>query len=144
MALIRQLEMGYYKSTEEGNRLLTHLASQSGWADHVITRLAITRSLSESTPPPAIIDKGGKEKRKELRGVTLFGSKEDSAFLPWCVAMITEHAGEIPRDDSHASELIIAHWHRGLLLVSAELEQHKGEFGNLLVAMARRAAASMT
>jgi hypothetical protein len=102
--------------------------------------LAITRSLGDKTKPPVPVDKGGKEKRKELRGVTLFGSKDDPAFLPWCVAMITEHAGQALQDDTEASGLILAHWHRGLELLTAELADHKGEFGSLLVALARRAA----
>lgn len=138
MPLVRQLVISRYKSTEEANRLLSTLAAKSGWHDHVISRIAITRSLGEPSQPPPITSE---RKGKELRGETLFRSSEDSAFLPWCVAMIAEHAGEAFRDDDHAIELVIAHWHRGIDLLSKELEELKGDFNELLLSLARRASA---
>lgn len=138
MPVIRHLEISRYKSTEEANRQLSALSRASSWPDHVITRLAVTRSLRDPAPPTAANRdrKGG----KELRGETFFRSTQDSAFLPWCAAMVAEHAKRAFRDDDDALELVVAHWHRGLSLLEEDLNRADGDFNAFLIGLARQAA----
>jgi DNA sulfur modification protein DndE len=138
MPVIRHLEISRFKSTEDANRQLSALSRASSWPDHVITRLAVARSLREPTEPPEVPRerKGG----KELRGETFFRSTQDSAFLPWCAAMIAEHAKRAFRDDNDAFDLVIAHWHRGLTLLEEDLSRAGGDFNAFLLGLARWAA----
>lgn len=137
MPLIRHLEISRYKSTEQARQTLNTLNQLSGLQDHVLSRLAIMRSLSETSPPPRV---SGERSGKELRGETLFRSSQDPAFLPWCAAMIAEHGGEAFEDDDRAFDLVIDHWHRGLTLLNGDLEKENRDFNALLMALARRAA----
>jgi hypothetical protein len=135
MPLTRSLEITRYKSTKEANESLTHLAQLSGWPDHMLSRLAISRSLRISTvPSPPPRDRKG----KELRGQTLFQARHDPDYLPWIAAMIAQHTGRPFRSDDEAVELILAHWHRGVDLLRADLDQHNGAFNETLLALARR------
>ena len=138
MPVIRHLEISRYKSTEDANRQLTALSRASSWPDHVLTRLAVTRSLRDPSTPPLVARdrKGG----KELRGETFFRSTQDSAFLPWCAAMIAEHAKRHFSDDADAFELVLAHWHRGLSMLEQDLEHAGGDFNAFLIGLARQAA----
>src|ERR1017187_3157465 len=91
MSLTTQLLMRRYKSTEETDKKLSGLAQQTGWRDHVISRLAIARSLREPAAPPKV---EGARKGKELQGGTLFRWQENPRILPWLVALFTEHQGK--------------------------------------------------
>lgn len=141
MPTIRWLQMSRYKSTADADRTLSRLSQASGWQDHVISRLAISRSLQDPSPPEAV---GRERKGKELRGETLFHSKRDSAYLPWVAAMIAQHAGRPFTNDDEAVEWVLAHWHRGLELLRQDLEKHAGDFNRLLLDLAREAASSLT
>lgn len=137
MPLIRHLEISRYKSTEAANRLLSKLAQASGWRDDLISRLSVARSLREKTPPDLAPDE---RKGKELRGETFFRSSQDPAFLPWAAAMIAEHTATAYEDDDEAFEMVVAHWHRGLNLLDAELDEAGGDFNTFLLGLARQAA----
>ena len=137
MSIIRRLESRRYKSSEEAKRRLDKLSHTSGWPDHLLTRLAMARSLRDSSIPVAIdLDRKG----KELRAETFFGSSDHPGFLPWCAAMIAEHAGKPYGDDDEAFEAIVAHWHRGLELLEQDLIAVAGDFHAFLVGLARNAA----
>jgi len=135
MPLIRSLELSRYKSTTSADDALSQLSGASGWPDHVLSRLAISRSLQEPPEPePAASERKG----KELRGETLFRSKQDPDYLPWVAAMIAQHADRPFRTDDEAVNLVLAHWHRGLELLVTDLENHGGDFPELLISLARR------
>jgi hypothetical protein len=129
--------MSRYKSTEDANRRLTALARAGGWPDHLVSRMAVARSLREPSSPARVTSD---RKGKELRGETFFHYAEDSASLPWFVAMVAEHAGRAYRDEDEALELIIAHWHRGLILLEEDLAREGGNIASFLIALARQAA----
>ena len=137
MALITYMGMGKYKSTEEANDTLKRLSQASGWHDHVLSRLALTRSLQDSNAPLSV---EGPRKGKELNGSTFFRANEEPDFLPWIMAMIAQHLGRPFRNDDEASDLVIAHWHRGLGLLVRDLESQSGDFQALIIGMARKAA----
>jgi DNA sulfur modification protein DndE len=121
MAIISHLKNRRFKSTEEVKHALAELGRRTGWRDDLISRLALSRSLNEAAAPP-LLDasrKGG----KELRCETLFRTTEDLAILPYYVALIVEHSAATPKSDDEVYELIIAHWHRGVLLLLKELDR---------------------
>lgn len=136
MPLIRHLEISRYKSTGQANEQLTLLSESSGWPDHVLSRLAIARSLQIPKAPDSVKAEG---KGKELRGETFFRSRQDADFLPWVVAMIAQHLGRSFKKDDEALELVVAHWHRGLQLLRDDLETHGGDFNDMILALARAA-----
>lgn len=141
MSIIRRLESRRYKSTEEANRRLSKLSHVTGWPDHVLTRMALTRSLRDpATPAPVAADRKG----KELRAETFYGSSHHAGFLPWCVAMIAEHAGRPYGDDDEAFEAVVAHWHRGIELLEQDLSSVGGDFHAFLMGLARSAAETAT
>jgi DNA sulfur modification protein DndE len=142
MGITSQLLVRRYKSTEEANTKLSKLAQATGWRDHVLSRLAIARSLREPAPPPKV---EAARKGKELRGETLFRyghdprQGHDPAVLPWFVALVTEHHGKALRSDDEAYDLILAHWHRGLDLLFNDLDESKSA-AEFIVSLARKAA----
>src|SRR5207244_4016799 len=137
MGITSQLLVRRYKSTEEANAKLSRLAQATSWRDDLLSRLAIARSLREPAAPPKV---DAARKGKELRGETLFRyghdtpqrsesqqrheaqSRRDPAILPWFVALVTEHHGKSLQSDDEAFDLILAHWHRGLDLLIADLD----------------------
>lgn len=137
MPLIRHLEISRFKSTVDVDEGLKKLSEASGWPDHVISRLAIARSLQVPKIPEHI---GSERKGKELRGETFFRSKQDPDFLPWLAAMVAQHSGKVFSNDDAAVELVVAHWHRGLLLLQKDLEKHGGDFSHALIAHVRSAS----
>lgn len=134
MPLIRHLEISRYRSTKAANEKLTRLAQASGWPDHVVSRLALSRSLQLKTRPDVVPTE---RKGKELRGETFFHSKHDSDYLPWVAAMIAQHNGCSYTSDDEAAELVLAHLHRGLDLLCDDLDQKEGRFVDVVVSLAR-------
>jgi hypothetical protein len=59
--------------------------------------------------------------------------------LPWFVALITEHHGRKPESDDEAFDLVMAHWHRGVELLSRELDEANG-IDKFVLDLARLAA----
>lgn len=138
MPLIRHLEIARYKTTKDANEKLSKLSQASGWPDHVISRLAISRSLMVSAiPDPVTADRKG----KELRGETLFHSKHDTDYLPWVTAMICQHLGRSYRDDDEAIDLVISHLHRGIDFLHSDFEQEV-DFMKMILALARKVSES--
>ncbi len=123
MPLTTQILMRRYKCTEQAGNKLTELSTKTSWRDDIISRLAIARSLRESETPPLI---KGTRKGKELQGGTFFKWQDDTAILPWFVALVAEHAGKRLQSDEEAYDLIIAHWHRGLDLLHEDLKGSPG------------------
>jgi DNA sulfur modification protein DndE len=140
MSLTTQLLMRRYKSTEEMDKKLYGLAQQTGWRDHILTRLAIARSLRDPEAPSRV---DGPRKGKELQGGTLFRWQDNPSILPWFIALITEHHGKRIASDDEAFELLLAHWHRGIDLLQQELED-AGDVDKFIVAIARKAAETAT
>jgi DNA sulfur modification protein DndE len=140
MRLTRQLEHRRYKSTEAMNQVLSLLAQKTGWRDDVLTRLALARSLREPSLPPMA---DATRKGKELRGQTFFGGVDKPAVLPWFVALIAEHAGKRIESEDEAFELIVAHWHRGMELLSKDFEDAE-RVDHFVLGLARKAAETAT
>jgi DNA sulfur modification protein DndE len=134
MPLTRLLEIARYRTTKEVNEKLSKLSHVSGWPDHIISRLAISRSLIEADAPAVV---AADRKGKELRGETLFHSKQDPDYLPWITAMIAQHLGRPFADEDEAIELVLSHLHRGIELLFAEFE-HVGDFLKIILGLARR------
>ncbi len=142
MSFTSQIMGRRYRSTEEVNATLSRLATLTGWRDHTLSRLAIARSLREPGSPPAV---PSTRKGKEIKGETLFRHTRDPregsdpALLPWFVALLTEHHGEAFATDDEAYEAIIAHWHRGLVLLVQEFDAAGGAT-EFIISLARKAA----
>jgi DNA sulfur modification protein DndE len=141
MSLTTQLLMRRYKSTEDTDKKLTDLARRTGWRDHVITRLAVARSLREAGVPPKV---DGARKGKELQGGTLFRWQENPATLAWYVALLTEHHGKQIASDDEAFELLLAHWHRGIELLVSDLADAGDDIDKFILGLARKAAETAT
>lgn len=140
MPLITRLVSTRYKSTVDAERALARLSQASGWRDHLLSRLAISRSLQVRSAP----DVPSRERKgKELRGETLLNQKHDPDYVPWVAAMIAQHAGRGFRSDEDAIDLIHAHWHRGLALLCTDLDQHGGKFSEMIISLARDVAESV-
>lgn len=134
MPLVTHLVVARYKSTKQAEEALSELSRSSGWPDHVLSRLAISRSLQIPEPPPFI---AGERKGKELRGETFFRWNQDPDYLPWVIAMIAQHLERPFKNDDEAISYVIAHWHRGLELLMADLQEFDGVFNDAMVAIAR-------
>lgn len=132
---IRTIESARYKGSMESDAWMTRLSEATSWEDHQLARLAISRSLREAGSPPTVERKG----KKQLRGETLFATRNDPDYLPWVVAMIAEREKRLLTDDE-VVECIVGHWHRGLKLLSADLDAVGGEFNDFLMGLARSAA----
>lgn len=80
-------------------------------------RLAIARSLAIPKPPP----KAG-TKTTSIKGDTLFGTGEN---LSTWVALVVEHArnAEIDMANMAITELVSAHWRRGIKLLDSEWQR---------------------
>lgn len=141
MPLIRHLGISRYRSTKEANEKMTRLAQASGWLDHVISRLALSRSLQVETTPDLVQPE---RKGKELRGDTLFRSSQDPDYLPWLAAMIAQHKGGPFKSENEAFELVLAHLHRGIDLLSSDLDDKDGRFIDVVVSYARDSGAAIS
>jgi len=137
MPLTRHLQASRFKSTAAANDILTSLSAASGWPDHVLSRLAISRSLQDPKPPDLI---AGERRGKQLRGETFFRATQDPDYLPWAVAMITQHLRRPFKNDDEAEGLLDAHWHRGLTLLERDMESHSGDFNETLLSLIREAS----
>jgi hypothetical protein len=62
-------------------------------------------------------------RRFAIRCESLFRTAEDLALLPYYVALIVEHSTTTPKSDDEVYEVIVAHWHRGVLLLLKDLER---------------------
>lgn len=82
-------------------------------------RLAIARSLANSKPPPD----SGEKTTKSIKGDTLFGTGEN---LSTWVALIVEHADNA-KIDKPITELVSAHWKRGIKLLDGEWKRSDGD-----------------
>ncbi|HJS11617.1 DndE family protein [Sphingopyxis sp.] len=79
-----------------------------------IARMAIARSLSIPSNPPAPADAGG----RSIRGETLFGTHV--AELGLWLALLAEHANRADLSRRDVQELAAAHWCRGAVLLEEQ------------------------
>ena len=94
-------------------------------------RLAISRSLSEtSTPPHAEDDEGG----KVIKGSELFGDD-----LPVWISLIVQHHGSCIASLKDLQVLVVNHWHRGALLLWDDWKNQREDFDRFLLLLATRA-----
>jgi len=89
-------------------------------------RLAIARSLAIPTPPPDVGKKTAETKKapRTIKGDTLFGTGEN---LSTWVALIVEHAGNGEIDKPRLTELVSAHWKRGIKLLDSEWQRSEDD-----------------
>jgi hypothetical protein len=129
-----------FKTSPEANAKLTELQRFSGFRDHVLSRIALSVSLSIQEPPPLVevSKKGG----KELRGETFFripGEPTGGWFLPYFTALVVEHHGRPLEREDEIGPLIEAHWERGIAELH-RLVQERGTWAGALQHLARHAA----
>lgn len=79
-------------------------------------RLAIARSLAIHTLPP----NAGAKTTRVIKGDTLFGTGEN---LSTWVALVVEHACNEEIDKNRLTELVSAHWRRGIKLLDSEWQR---------------------
>ena len=88
-----------------------------------IARMAIGRSLSVQSIPPAPADSGG----RSIRGETLLG-KEVAEVGLW-MALLSEHAGRNDLSKRDVQELVTAHWCRGASALEDQWKASGQNFG---------------
>lgn len=124
-----QVATAGFRATVETDEAAQRIKDAIGAGAHYVpARLAIGRSLAvPERPAPAEGEPG-----RTIKGETLFGTGADLAT--W-MSLIIEHAGQPPADLRAFQALVAAHWARGMRLLSALLDEAKGdafEFKRLL------------
>lgn len=103
-------------------------------ARHEPARLAVARSLSIPSAPPAIPMEYQEEDGRTIRGVNFFGDD-----LGVWAGLLVEHAGRAELTVRDVQELVRLHWHRGAVLLDNEWNNLKGDFDRFLLQLASRA-----
>jgi hypothetical protein len=108
-----------FRTDEESDGLNTAFMNRLGMRKRYLpARLAISRSLAVTAPPPPLPDSA--EPGKSIKGDTLFGT--GTTLSVW-MALIIERAAQSCVDTRALVNLVGAHWRRGLQLLDSEWEQ---------------------
>ena len=112
-----------FRTDETSDALNTAFMGRLGMRKRYLpARLAISRSLAVSPPPPPLDD--GHDPGKVIKGDTLFGT--GTALSVW-LSLTVERSEENDVDTKRLVALVGAHWRRGLLLLDKEWEQADGD-----------------
>lgn len=101
-----------------------------------IARLAIGRSLGESTFPTQNIDSSG----RPLKGELLFGLDELPLWITLLVSNIKKHFPKSELDISTLQNAVKRHWHRGVLLLLDDWQAAEGDYNKFIEILITRRA----
>jgi DNA sulfur modification protein DndE len=113
---------------ELNQRFLTRLGVKYRYAP---ARLAISRSLADSTAPPQVMDD---EPGKVIKGEELFGND-----LPTWISLVTQHRGGQIGSVKEFHALVAGHWHRGIHMLWEDWQNQQEDFDRFLFLLATRA-----
>lgn len=134
---LEQVLLAGFQTSAEADRRTEQLRSNLGLsAKNRIARLAIGRSLSESSYPTGNLDGAG----KPIKGDVLFGLNE----LPLWVGLLFTH---LKKTDSRAEltlptlqDLVKRHWNRGVSLLMEDWAEAGEDYNRFVEVLVRRRA----
>lgn len=134
---LEQVLLAGFQTSAEADRHTEQLRSNLGLsAKNRIARLAIGRSLSESSYPTGNLDGAG----KPIKGDVLFGLNE----LPLWVGLLFTH---LKKTDPHAEltlptlqDLVKRHWNRGVSLLMEDWVEAGEDYNRFVDVLVRRRA----
>lgn len=117
---IEKALLANFTSSSEAYRQTDELRIHLGFAARApIARMAIGRSLGETTFPPKVPDMMG----KPIKGDTLFGVEEHPL---WITLLVTNFRNLFPKTPIHLpaiQDAVARHWHRGIDLLMADWKE---------------------
>lgn len=134
---LEQVLLAGFQTSAEADRRTEQLRSNLGLsAKNRIARLAIGRSLSESSYPTGSLDSAG----KPIKGDVLFGLNE----LPlWVGLLFTHLKATDPRAEltlSTLQDLVKRHWNRGVSLLMEDWTEAGEDYNRFVDVLVRRRA----
>ena len=134
---LEQVLLAGFQTSAEADKRTEQLRSSLGLqARNRVARLAIGRSLSESTYPTGNLDGAG----KSIKGDVLFGLDE----LPLWVGLLFTHLRRAdPRAEltlSTLQDLVRRHWNRGIALLFEDWEEAGEDYNKFVDVLVRRRA----
>ncbi len=134
---MEQVLLAGFQADTEADKYTELLRSNLGLsAKNRVARLAMGRSLSETTHPSANLSGAG----KPIKGDVLFGVEE----LPLWVGLLFTHLRRVnPRADltlATLQDLVKRHWSRGIALLMADWEEAEEDYNRFIDILVRRRA----
>jgi len=134
---LEQVLLAGFHTSADADRRTEQLRSNLGFqAKNRVARLAIGRSLSESSYPDDSLEGAG----KPIKGDVLFGLDE----LPLWIGLLVTHLKKTqPRTDvtlATIQELVKRHWHRGVQLLSEDWDEADEDYKKFVDILVRRRA----
>ena len=134
---MEQVLLAGFQADTEADKYTELLRSNLGLsAKNRVARLAMGRSLSETTHPSASLSGAG----KPIKGDVLFGVEE----LPLWVGLLFTHLRRVnPRADltlATLQDLVKRHWSRGIALLMADWEEAEEDYNRFIDILVRRRA----
>lgn len=134
---MEQVLLAGFQADTEADKHTELLRSNLGLsAKNRVARLAMGRSLSETTHPSASLSGAG----KPIKGDVLFGVEE----LPLWVGLLFTHLRRVnPRAEltlATLQDLVKRHWSRGIALLMADWEEAEEDYNRFIDILVRRRA----
>ena len=134
---MEQVLLAGFQADTEADKYTELLRSNLGLsAKNRVARLAMGRSLSETTHPSASLSGAG----KPIKGDVLFGVEE----LPLWVGLLFTHLRRVnPRADltlATLQDIVKRHWSRGIALLMADWEEANEDYNRFIDILVRRRA----
>lgn len=101
------------KTSKQTEELLKKLSASTGYTWNVLSRIAVSLSLRDTSIPPLVEDTSG----VDIARNTMTG-EYDYVYK----ALITQHMGRIVKEDEYFPDLFNAHLERGIVLLNGEYD----------------------
>lgn len=133
---IEKALLANFASSAEAYRQTDELRIKLGFAARApIARMAIGRSLGETTIPGKVPDMLG----KGIKGDTLFGVEEHSLWMALLVANFRDLFPKASATLPALQDIVARHWHRGVALLTNDWEEAGGYSKFVDILITRRA-----
>lgn len=133
---IEKALLANFASSSEAYRQTDELRVRLGFAARApIARMAIGRSLGETTIPPKVPDMMG----KPIKGDTLFGVEEHPLWIALLVANFRDLFPKAAVTLPAIQDAVARHWHRGMELLMADWKEAGGYPKFVEILITRRA-----
>lgn len=133
---IEKALLANFASSSEAYRQTDELRVRLGFAARApIARMAIGRSLGETTIPPKVPDMMG----KPIKGDTLFGVEEHPLWIALLVANFRDLFPKAPITLPAIQDAVARHWHRGMELLMSDWKEAGGYPKFVEILITRRA-----
>lgn len=133
---IEKALLANFASSSEAYRLTDELRIKLGFAARApVARMAIGRSLGETTIPPKVPDMMG----KPIKGDTMFGLEEHALWMALIVANFRDLYPKTAITLPNLQESVARHWHRGVGLLNEDWIEAGGYSKFVEILITRRA-----